>query len=127
MFDMDGTLVSTLSAFLHCENEISMKYLGKRLSLEEVVSGFGPAVSEIVRSLTAHLPAKVQSRAISDFYKCWAKSVSSKVVVFPGIVELLQRVQSSGKRLALITGVEKIMMEATLRPFELSKFFETLI
>jgi len=127
LFDMDGTLVNSLDAFLHCENKISLKYAGKRLSLEEVFSGFGPAASDIVRNITAGLPAALQNRAVSDFYDCWKRSAVSKVFVFPGVIDLLQRIRASGKRVALVTGVERIMMEYTLRPFDLSKFFDTLV
>src|SRR5437879_3603963 len=48
-------------------------------------------------------------------------------LVFPGITELLGKIKGSGRRLALFTGVEKNMMEYTLKPFKLSEFFEVRI
>ncbi len=127
IFDMDGTLVSSLSLIHHCVNEISRKYVNKSLTLEEVISNFGPPARTIIRNLTASLSEDLQSRAVSDYYECYSKNVSSKVLVFPGIVSLLQRIRVSRKHLALVTGVEKSLMEYTLNAFDLAKFFKILI
>jgi len=49
------------------------------------------------------------------------------VLVFPGVIPLLKTIRSSGRHLALVTGVEKIMMQYTLDPFDLSRFFEARV
>ena len=124
---MDGTLVSSLPVIFHCENEISRKYLQTSLTLEDVISKFGPPAHTIIKEMTRSLPDSVQSRAVSDYYECYRTHVSSRGLVFPGITELLRKIKSSGRRLALFTGVEKAMMEYTLNPFGLSEFFQVRI
>jgi len=124
---MDGTLVSSLPVIYHCENEISLKYLKTSLTLEDVISKFGPPAHTIIRDMTRALPEGVQGRAVSDYYECYRTHVSIRGIVFPGIIELLRRIRGSGRRLALFTGVEKVMMEYTLNPFKLSEFFEVCI
>src|SRR3989442_13399471 len=52
IFDMDGTLVSSLPAIYHCENEISLKYLKTSLTLDDVISKFGPPAHTIIRDMT---------------------------------------------------------------------------
>jgi pyrophosphatase PpaX len=127
IFDMDGTLVSSLPVIFHCENEISRKYLKATLALEEVILKFGPPAHAIIRSMTASLTEDLQSQAVVDYYDCYRKYVAKRALVFPGITQLLRRIQSAGRRLALVTGVEKIMMEYTLNPFSLSEFFEVRV
>ena len=127
IFDMDGTLVSSLSLIHHCESEISTKYTGKGLTVEDVISGFGPPARSIIRSLTDGLGEEQQTKAVRDYYECYSKNVPSKILVFPGIPELLRKIKSSGRRLALFTGVEQAMMNFTLTPFELQAYFEELI
>jgi len=127
VFDMDGTLVSSLPVIFHCENEISRKYLNATLALEEVIAKFGPPAHAIIRSMTANLSENLQNQAVADYYECYRKYVASRALVFPGITQLLRRIRSTGRRLALVTGVEKIMMEYTLNPFNLSEFFETRV
>jgi HAD superfamily hydrolase (TIGR01549 family) len=127
IFDMDGTLVSSLPVIYHCENEISRKYLGTSLVLEDVISKFGPPAHTIIKDMTRSLPGPVQTMAVSDYYECYRKQVSVRGLVFPGITELLRKIRDSGRPLALFTGVEKNMMEYTLTPFKLSEFFEVRI
>ncbi len=127
ILDMDGTLVSSLPVIYHCENEISMKYLKASLTLEDVIAKFGPPARTIITNMTNSLSEELQSRAVSDYYECYSKNVARKGLVFPGITRLLQRIRSSRLHTALVTGVEKAMMEYTLNPFDLSKFFETRI
>ena len=127
VFDMDGTLVSSLALIHHCENEISQKYAGKPLTLEEVISKFGPPAHSIIRGITASLREELQNRAVTDYYDCYSRNVPGRVLVFPGIANLLKRIRSSRRRLALMTGVERIMMEFTLKPFGLETYFEELV
>ena len=127
IFDMDGTLVSSLPVIYHCENQISRKYVNISLTLEDVISKFGPPAHTIIRDMTKNLPDDVQSRAVSEYYECYRTHVSARGLIFPGIAELLRKIKGSGRRLALFTGVEKVMMEYTLNPFKLSGFFEARV
>lgn len=127
VFDMDGTLVSSLSTIWHCENLISQKYTGKPLTLEEVIAKFGPPARTIIRDMTEQLSEETKTRAVSDYYDCYSQTIFERGLVFPGVADLLQRIQRSHKALALFTGVERKMMEYTLRPFGLSKFFRTIV
>ena len=120
---MDGTLVSSLPVIFRCENEISLKYLQTSLTLEDVISKFGPPAHTIIRDMTRNLSDEVQSRAVEDYYECYRTHVSIRGLVFPGITDLLRKIKVSGRRLALFTGVERNMMEYTLNPFKLVDFF----
>ena len=124
---MDGTLVSSLPVIYHCENEISRKYLKTSLRIEDVISKFGPPAHKIIRDMTRTLPDDIQTKAVMDYYECYRTHVSGRGLVFPGIPELLHKIKSSGRRLALFTGVEKAMMEYTLNPFKLSGYFEVRV
>ena len=94
IFDMDGTLVSSRPLMHHCISEISQKYAGRGLTLKEVVAKFGPPIGTIIRSITAHLTQGEQDQAVEDYYDCHRNNVSSKVVVFPGISRLLERIRA---------------------------------
>ncbi len=64
IFDVDGTLVSSLPVIYHCENEISRKYLKTSLTLEDVISKFGPPAHTIIKEMTRSLPDSVQRLAL---------------------------------------------------------------
>src|SRR5947199_9690525 len=121
---MDGTLVSSLSTIMHCENEISLKYKNQPLTLEDVIANFGPPARTIITNITASLSKELQTRAVSDSYVCYSKVAPSKVLVCPGVIPLLKRIRSSGRHLAVVTGGEQIMLQYTLDLFDLSRLFE---
>ncbi len=127
IFDMDGTLVSTLPLIVHCVSEISQQYLDKKLTLEQVIETFGPPAREIVRRLTSPLGESEARSAIDDYYACYRRELPRRALLFPGIEDLLQKLHRSSKLLAVFTGVEKILMDLTLDNFSLKKYFHTLI
>ena len=127
LFDMDGTLVSSLPVIHYCVNQITGKYAHRSLTTEEVIHTFGPPAHEIIRRLTGTLDKQIQDRAVREYYDCDASNVGKKVVLFKGIPQLLAKIQQSGRHLGLVTGVEKILMDYTLNAFSLAELFETRI
>jgi HAD superfamily hydrolase (TIGR01509 family) len=127
IFDMDGTLVSSIALIYHCVDEITKKYTGTHLTLDEVKSKFGPPRRTLIRSFIPGLSDDLQNKAVKDYYECYRRNAPDKVLVFPGITNLLTQIRSSGRHLALVTGIEKEMMEYTLSPFGLGTFFEDCI
>ncbi len=127
LFDMDGTLVSTLPLIFHCVNHVTEKYLNKGMTLEEVIASFGPPAREIIRGLTSHLPGNKSEVAVEGYYNCYRTHCSSKALLFPGIPELLQKLRDAGKRLVVVTGVERVLTDCTLATFGLAGFFNALV
>ncbi len=127
IFDMDGTLVSTLPLIVHCVNEIIEKYLGRTLTMEEVMATFGPAAREIIRRFTGQLGEAKSKAAIEDYYSCYRRELPKRALIFPGIEELLGKLRGSERRLAVFTGVERVLMDMTLNSFGLTKYFHVLV
>ncbi len=127
LFDMDGTLVSTLPLIFHCVNHVTEKYLNKGMTLEEVIASFGPPAREIILELTSHPPGNKSQFAVEDYYNCYRTNLSSKALLFPGIPELLQKLRGAEKRLAVVTGVERVLMDLSLKTFDLAGFFDALV
>ncbi len=127
IFDMDGTLASTLPLIVHCVNEISELYLDKKMTLDQVIATFGPPAREIIGRLTSTLGESESRRAIDDYYQCYNHELPRRVLLFPGIVDLLRRLRESGKLLAVFTGVERKLMEMTLNNFDLKQYFQALV
>ncbi len=127
IFDMDGTLVSTLPLIVNCVNEIVEKYLDRTLTMEEVMATFGPAAREIIRRFTSQLGEAKSKSAIEDYYSCYRRELSKRALLFPGIEELLGKLRDSGKRLGVFTGVERALMDMTLDSFDLKKHFHALV
>ncbi len=124
---MDGTLLSTLPLIIHCFNEVYNRYLNKTLTSEEIIASFGPTARNLIRSQGSSLSEGRIQRAVDDYYECYRKNSSSKILVFPGVPELLGKLRMSGRRLAVVTGVERVLMEHTLKEFGLNLEFEVTV
>ncbi len=127
IFDLDGTLLSTLPLIIHCFNEVYNRHLNQTLSPEEIIATFGPTARNLISTRGNNLPKDQIQRAVDDYYQCYRKNSSSKVLVFPGIPELLEKLHTLGRRLAVVTGVERVLMEHTLKEFGLSGKFEAMV
>ncbi|OLD03662.1 MAG: hypothetical protein AUJ07_05775 [Crenarchaeota archaeon 13_1_40CM_3_53_5] len=127
IFDLDGTLLSTLPLIIHCFNEVYSRYLDKTLSPEKIIASFGPTARDLIRIQGSNLSKDQLQRAVDDYYECYRENASSKVLIFPGIPELLEKLHRSGRRLAVVTGVERVLMEYTLTKFGLSGMFEAMV
>ena len=127
IFDMDGTLTSTLPLIVHCVNEISELYLDRKMTLDQVIGTFGPPAREIVGRLTSPLGESESRRAIDDYYECYNRELPHRALLFPGMEDLLHRLRESGKHLAVFTGVERKLMDLTLDTFRLRQYFHTLV
>ena len=127
IFDMDGTLVSSLSCIYHCVNQISEKYVHVSRTLEQIIANFGPPAYVIIQNLTSELPEALQQEAVSEYYKCYKNNVRDKVLVFPGIPQLLGKIRNFEAHSSLVTGVERKLMNYTMDGLDLSKYFEIQI
>jgi pyrophosphatase PpaX len=127
IFDMDGTLVSSLPLIVHCVNQIVGKYLNRTMTLEEVMATFGPRAEEIIRRFFSPVEQTKREAAVSDYYSCYKHELPRKALLFPGIPQLLAKLQADEKRLAVFTGVEAFLMNLTLESFDLKKHFKVLV
>ncbi len=127
IFDLDGTLLSTLPLVIHCFSEVYNRHLNMTLTPEEIIATFGPTARNLIRTFGSNLPEGQVQRAVSDYYECYRKNSAKKVLVFPGIPELLEKLRESGRRLAVVTGVERVLMEYTLKEFRLGEKFEITV
>ncbi len=127
IFDIDGTLLRTLELVLFCVNKVSQKYLNRTLTRDEIHKSFGPPVREVIREYTKTLPRTTTERAVREYYNFYKSLINAKASLVPGTLELLERLHSSGKHLAVVTSVEKCLMECNLHAFGLKDYFDVFI
>jgi pyrophosphatase PpaX len=127
IFDMDGTLISTEAVIVHCVNETSTKYLKRTLPKGDAFWSLGPPARSIIRGFAESLPARPVREAIDDYLFCYRNNFAAKAVLFPGIRSLLQKLRASGRRLAVVTAEERLLMEFNLATLGLKDYFDTLV
>lgn len=123
IFDLDGTLVDTLEPTFHCFAEAVAPVIGFRPTKEQVEERFGPADHEIVSEWVGPEHAEA---AVKRLYACYATQFAARGP-FPGVVELLEGLQSAGHALALFTGRGRPSADQILRSMNLDRFFDTTV
>lgn len=127
IFDMDGTLINTEAVIVHCVNETSKKYLKRALPAGDSFWTLGPPARNIIMGFARGLPGKPVKEAVDDYLFCYRKYFAEKAVLFPGITQLLKKLRSSGRHLAVVTAEERALMEFNLETLGLKDYFDILV
>lgn len=123
IFDIDGTLAATNELIFASFNHITEKYLGKRLSNEEIINLFGPTEDVIITQWFGEDCDEIRE----EYYGFYLRNHQSMAKVYEGIPELLQMLTDAGAYLAAFTGKGRRTAEITLEQTGLSKYFKLLV
>ncbi len=124
VFDLDGTLLDSMTAVPHAYVQAIRELGGPDLSAQEVVA-------EWHRGPTPVILAHFLQRAITDgdldhFYDRMAAATTS-TRPFPGIPGLLQALRDDGNALAVYTSATRRGTDATLARTGLSAYFAVVV
>lgn len=123
VFDLDGTLVDSLSVTFDAFNHGIEAMGGRRLSPEEIMSYFGPGEGEIFAQIVG--PQKAESA-----YEACREYLSSHIDSVPlhdGVGDLLEALKRDGVPLSIFTGRSWNTTEVILKHHGLMDRFITVI
>ena len=124
LFDLDGTLVDTWDLYVEAYIRTLEPYLGRRLSLEELIK-LGPT-SEL-RLLRRALTGRDAGAAHREFLRHYRLLHPTHFAgVYPGACEMLQTLRDMGLRLGIVTGKSRGAWEITARSTDLGEFDTTV-
>ena len=86
IFDVDGTLVDNANLIIRLFQEIVLKYLGKKMNKQEVISLWGPPGDEIFKRV---FPSDILTSAWNEFLNQY-NAIHQSILV-PGILSSRQR------------------------------------
>jgi pyrophosphatase PpaX len=124
IFDMDGTLTQTNQLIYDAFNLIAEKYLGKRLTPEEIVTYFGPPEKEAVQNMIG--PEHIEE-AMVEYYRFYNERHNALASLYPGILEILRFLHSQHVLVALFTGKGRRTTDISLELFEIERYFDITI
>jgi len=124
IFDMDGTMTRTNLLIYESFNHIAEKYIGKRLSPQEIIALFGPPEEEAVRRMigNSHLP-----EAMEEYYRYYEARHQELAGLHDGIPELLRFIKSMGLFIGIFTGKGKRTTEITLAKTGIAQYFDLIM
>jgi phosphoglycolate phosphatase-like HAD superfamily hydrolase len=121
VFDVDGTLVDNANLIIQLFQEIVLKYLGKKMSKQEVISLWGPPGDEIFKSV---FPADNLTPAWTEFLSRY-NSIHPTQGFFT--IDQLNNMKNVVQYLAIFTGKSRKTMEMTLTKLGLMDVFDIIL
>lgn len=104
LFDLDGTLLDTLEDLKDSVNYIMEKYGFPVRTLEEVRNAVGNGIRKLIqRSVPDGIREQTIEEMFSDFMVYYKKNCMVKTEPYEGIEELLKKLVSEGRKLAVVT------------------------
>ena len=122
IFDIDGTLTYTNRLIFDSFNHITVKYLSKKYSDEEIIEFFGPTEEVILKQLCK----ENFEQARKDYYDYY-KANHSIAQLYDGIRELIIDLKKENVLLSIFTGKGRTSSLITLEELGLIEFFNLIV
>ncbi len=124
-FDLDGTLTDSAPGITRAVSE-SLRRFGAAVPEEQILRRFiGPPLMESYQRYIGLSEAEAQ-QCICLYREYYADQGLFENAVYPGIPELLERLQRAGKRLAITTGKPEAYAVRIAGRFGLSGYFSRI-
>ena len=122
IFDVDGTLTFTNQLIFNSFNHITIKYLGKSFSDEEIISLFGPTEDVILKEICK----EEYVNARKDYYKYYRDN-HDIAQLYDGIEDLVVDIYKAGILLSIFTGKGRTSALITLDEMGLTDYFDMIV
>ncbi len=101
LFDLDGTLIDSAPDIINCIEQVYFNVLDKKIILSPSI--IGPPLKEIIDSITPTIKNKKKDILIKEFRLYYDKSGYPKTKLYPGILNLFNKIKGIGLNIFIIT------------------------
>lgn len=122
IFDVDGTLTSTLELIFDTFRYIARKYFNRHMNDDEIARLFGPTEDVILKAWAGDNYDTVRK----DYYDYYTKN-HHKAELYPGIEEVLDYIKSNKVLLSIYTGKGREAATITLKKLGIYDYFDLMI
>lgn len=127
IFDMDGTMIDNVPYHVKAWKEFSRKY-GNELSERDIVGWMGMTNRAYQERILGRQVDDEESRRMSEEKEIiYRELYRPHMKPAPGLVELLNRAQAKGVRLAVASGAPKGNINFILDGLDLRRYFPVLV
>jgi phosphoglycolate phosphatase-like HAD superfamily hydrolase len=123
IFDFDGTLADTVPVCTAAFRETLLEMTGEHYSDAQVVALFGPSEEGIFQRVLGDRWEEAMERYLDAYERHHDQCAAS----FPGIEELLTRLDERGVRLAVVTGKGAGSAAISVRRLGLARHFDRIV
>jgi phosphoglycolate phosphatase len=125
LFDLDGTLVDTVTDIRNALNYALSPYGTKDLSVEETKKLIGEGLSRLIEKSLGKERITWKDAAIARFLDHYSKHIADNSIVYPFVRETLEKL--SGYKKAIISNKKEDLSRDLLKKLDLLKHFELIV
>ncbi|MDD3206775.1 MAG: HAD-IA family hydrolase [Lachnospiraceae bacterium] len=104
IFDLDGTLLNTIDDLADSVNYTLKELQMPQRSLEEVLSYVGNGIQVLIhKAVPEHTSKEIEDKAFAVFREHYLANCEVKTAPYPGILELLDKLQQAGIKTAIVS------------------------
>ncbi len=112
VFDLDGTLLNTLGDLRNAVNSVLAKKGLNARTTDEVRRFIGNGVKNLIkRALPEDANEEEIASALNDFREYYNSHLNVETVPYPGIVEMLERINSAGVKVCINSNKYHVALE----------------
>lgn len=112
IFDLDGTLMDTLTDLYAAVNRALESFGFAKVSKEKVRMSVGNGVAKLVERCLPSDAASVYDRVLSRFNAEYARCQKEHTVPFDGVVETLAKLKAAGIKIAVVSNKTESAVKA---------------
>jgi pyrophosphatase PpaX len=125
LFDADGTLFDTADLIYRCFSYVAAYHTGITLDRDTIIRSIGLPLRDM---LITHLgPGLDYEQILDDYLNYQLKIMEDSISLFPHVIETLDRLKSSGKKLAVVTSRRRYSLDIILQSTATAKYFDVLV
>ncbi|MDD2504438.1 MAG: HAD-IA family hydrolase [Clostridia bacterium] len=124
LFDFDGTIMDTNRVILQSWQHTFRTFEGRERAEEEIYSTFGEPLYITMKKVLPNIPVE----EATDVYRSYNYGKFTDLIsIFPGMLELLKKLKSSGYKIGLVTSRLAHTTKIGLEKFDIEQYFDAII
>jgi pyrophosphatase PpaX len=125
LFDVDGTLFDTADLIYRCFSYVAGRHTDITLDRDAIIGSIGMPLRDM---LVTHLgPGLDYEQILVDYLNYQLNIMEESISLFPHVIETLEKMKSSGKKLAVVTSRRRHSLEIILQSTATAKYFDVLV
>jgi len=120
IFDLDGTLVDSLGQISRSMNRARRNFGYQELTIDEYQEILGQPVQAMISDL--ELDNDSENRLVLEFRRFLTLEIEKENTLFPGVLQVLERIASSGFKLAIATTKPSHIAKLVVKNSQLNNF-----
>ncbi|MBS6275232.1 MAG: HAD hydrolase-like protein [Actinomycetaceae bacterium] len=119
IFDLDGTLIDSAPLVTQAIQQTMINKTGKHIPLADLQQFVGPPLSTTFRNLGAGAET---SAYVEEYRRLYSQTIN-QTPLFPGVRELLKKLQNSGIFMAIATSKREDLAQQICAELDIAHFF----